>query len=289
MPAMILPQFVSGNKGLSVHEDVKTQLDPRNNYLLVIDDANRISDNYRILVSLLHEDGEGKIKIIATVRDHALHSLANESKNFFSKTINLELLTDQQIRKIIESDDFNIANRNYSDVIVRIAQGNPRLAIMASKVALEKQSLLAFSDVAKVYESYYEGVVQEIDELNDPVFLKTLGLISFFRTIGKDHEDNEFIFSTFEISENDFWEKITVLHGLELVDIYDHSIVKISDQILAMYFFYKVFIRDGILPFERLLITFYEKHGDRFTDMILPGGQYIWFRTCKGKNTHCTR
>ena len=46
--------------------------------------------------------------------------------------------TDEEIKGIIESDSFNIRNFDYQKEIVRIANGNPRFAIMAAKLALEK-------------------------------------------------------------------------------------------------------------------------------------------------------
>jgi hypothetical protein len=271
------------NKGCPIYEDARVYLHKDKDYILFIDDANRATKHFDFLVNLLKEDRTGSIKIIATVRDYAVSIVENSCHDFVYKRIRLTPFTDRQIREILESDDFEIKNRNYSDVIIRIAQGNPRLAIMAAKVAKKKQTLSAFNDVPKLYDSYYNEVVQEINELGDPVFLKVLGIISFFRTIGKDYTNNEEIFTTFKVNEKAFWEKIVTLHQMELVDLFDNEVVKISDQVLGSYFFYKTFIRDGTLDFSDLIKVFYARYQRRFQDVIYPVTNSFGFTHIKEK------
>jgi len=271
------------NKGCPIYEDVRVHLQNKKDYILLVDDANRATKHYEFLTNLLKEDRKGSIKILATVRDYALNIVEDASKNFVYDKIKVNPLSDKQIREILESVDFKITNRAFSDVIVRVAQGNPRLAIMAAKVALEKKDLSAFNEIPKIYDSYYDEVVKEIDELGDIAFLKVLGIISFFKTIGKGYRNNEEIFSAFGITENEFWEKVITLHQMELVDLFDNEVVKISDQILATYFFYKTFIRDGILNFSMLITNFYENQHRRFRDMIYPVTNTFGFEHIKEK------
>ena len=182
------------NKGCPIYEDIRVHLQREKDYILLIDDANRATKHYEFLINLLKEERTGSVKILATVRDYALNIIVDASKNLIYDKIKVSPLSDTQIREILESDDFKITNRIFSDVIVRVAQGNPRLALMAAKVALDKQNLSAFNEIPKIYDSYYDEVVKEIGKLEDITFLKVLGIISFFKTIGKGYRNNEGIF-----------------------------------------------------------------------------------------------
>lgn len=258
------------NKGCPIHEDIRVYLQKEKNYILLIDDANRATKHYQFILNLLKEKRVGKIKIIVTTRDYASNIIEQLSQDYSYCKVTIQPLEDKQIRSILESDDFKIKNREYSDIIVRVARGNPRLAIMAALVALEKQSLSAFNEIPKIYDSYYDRVVKEINELGDITFLKVLGIVSFFRTIGKEYRNNEKIFETFNIAPNEFWEKVIILHQMELVDLYDDEVVKISDQILGTYFFYKIFIKDKVLDLYTLITIFYQDYDRRFKDVFYP-------------------
>jgi hypothetical protein len=269
----INPSYIAtciSNKGCPIEEDIRIHIQTSKDYIIFIDDANRATKHFEFLVNLLKEERTGKVKIVVTVRDYALNTIESISSNFHYGKVKITPLTDKQIREILASDDFKITTTLYSDVIVRIAQGNPRLAIMAAKVALEKQDLSAFNEIPKIYDSYFDTVVKEIEGLGDVTFLKVLGIVSFFKTIGKEYRFNKEIFDAFKIQEEDFWEKIVILNQMELVDLFENEIVKISDQILGTYVFYKTFIRDGILDLSILIINFYDGQQKRFRDVIFP-------------------
>lgn len=258
------------NKGIPIHDDLRVHLDNDSSYLLFIDDANRASPQLSSILPLIHERKDVPLKIVATVRDYAAEDINNRCSNFNLAELKVKPLLDKEILAILESDDFGIKNRDFSDVIVRISQGNPRLAIMAAKVALEKNSLSAFEDIPKLYESYYSEVLNQIESLEDKHLLKILGLIAFFKTLGKEYKLLNEILSTFGISNEEFWQKVILLHELELVDLYENDIVKISDQILGMYFFYRVFMKDKILDLSVLLRHFSDQFFGRLKDLVYP-------------------
>lgn len=275
--------FCITNKGCPVYEDIRTFLQKDRDYLLFIDDANRASKHYEFILNLLKEERTGIVKIIITVRDYALNQIEDSSSNFDYKKIKLSPLNDKEIRKLLQSDDFKIRNQKYLDFIVDIANGNPRLAIMAAKLALEKRSLTVFKDVFKIYEAYFERVIKDIEEFKDINYLKVLGLISFFRIIGKEYAVKQKILDVFKIQENEFWEKTIMLHQMELVDLYENEIVKTSDQILSSYIFYKVFILDGILDFHQLITHFFEENHNKFNDSIYGVVNTFGFKPIKEK------
>src|SRR5690606_14963484 len=86
---------------------------------------------------------------------------------------------------------------------------------------------------------------------------KTLGLLSFFYTIDlKDRDKILKITSDFGIQYDAFIESIYSLNQKELITI-QYEIAKISEQVLAYYFFYKIFIKEELLSFETLLFNYY--------------------------------
>src|SRR5690606_7365247 len=77
------------------------------------------------------------------------------------------------------------------------------------------------------------------------------------------------ILEKFGISYHEFIDTIDSLERLELVEIqFEH--VKIPEQNLATYFFYKAFIKDKTLRFDTLLENYFESNTDRFRDCVIP-------------------
>lgn len=271
------------NKGCPLYEDARLFIHNDDDYILFVDDANRASKHYEVLINLLKEKRNGALKIIATVRNYASNIIEDVSRNFEFKKIIITPLTDTQIRQILKSDYFSIKDTTFIDVIVRVVQGNPRLALMAAKVASKKKDAFAFDEIAKIYDSYYDEAIKEVGELREMSFIKVLGIISFFNTIGKEYESAEKIYSVFEIKKSEFWEIVIKLHQMELVDLFENEVVKVSDQVFAMYFFYKSFIRDGILDFYILLENFYENYQLRFKDVLYPVVETFGFKQIQDK------
>src|SRR6185295_1877055 len=59
------------------------------------------------------------------------------------------------------------------------------------------------------------------------------------------------------------------LDKLELVEIqFDH--VKIPEQNLSTYFFYKAFVKDNLLSFEILLNNYFDSNTNRFKETVIP-------------------
>ena len=147
-----------------------------------MDDANRI-DAFSQITSFYRSVNKGKLKIIITVRDYAYHIIENLCKDFFPKRTDLEKFTDEQIIDIIKSDSFKILNPDYQKEIVRIADGNPRLAIMTSLLAKEKQNIGVLYDVSDLFEKYFSTFINDDGEFADALIIRCLGLIAFFHAI----------------------------------------------------------------------------------------------------------
>lgn len=258
------------NKNTEAYEDLQNNLSTDKDYILLVDDANRAMGNYNFILFLLRSDRKGKIKIVTTVRDYAKDMIEYASKEYNFSALALDIVSDEDIIAILKSEDFNIQNQVYLDKIVLMARGNLRLAIMFAIIARKENTLSSLDDVSQLYELYFQDVYQKIVSKDKSNSLKVLGIISFFRVISKERTDfNNRIFAAFSISEDMFWEQCQVLNQLEIVDLYENEIVKISDQILSTYLCYKIFFDEKILDFGVLIKDFIDNES-KFYDAINP-------------------
>jgi len=276
--------YCISNKNAPLFNDIRTYFNTTENYVILLDDANRQKDHLRSILPILNENRTGEIKVIITVRDYALNIVEEETSQYKTNIINIEKLSDEQITKILESDDIKVLNPKYKDRILIVADGNPRLAIMAAIVAKEKQSLASLSDASEIYDRYFK------DSLSTEVFknkfiLKTLGVMSFFYSIDRTNVKlHDRILKVFNIDFIQFNESIDALERLELVETsLDNNVVRISEQVLSTYFFYTVFLKNKELDFSIILDNFFTTHPQRIKDTLIPANQAFGY-----KNIHNT-
>tara|TARA_R110002049_G_scaffold302133_1_gene494739 strand:+ start:1114 stop:4860 length:3747 start_codon:yes stop_codon:yes gene_type:complete len=275
--------YVIAKKDVDIFEDLKIQLRPDKDYILLIDDANRQLPNLRQIFGIFKENRTGKLKLVITVRNYALVDIRSCSIEFVSETIDIPKFTDEEIIDILKSDSFGIINHKYQKKIVEIADGNPRLAIMGARVALEKQSDFLFGDVSDLFETYFSSFSMDFNLFEKPELLKALGLVSFFFTIERENKESvQKLLSIFEIDYYTLNEAIEELHKRELVEVqYNH--IRISEQVMATYFFYVVFIRDNHLSFEKLLFNYFDSHKFSFKEALYPSSHSFGYENVFAK------
>jgi hypothetical protein len=271
------------NKEANVYEDLRIHLQGNRNCILFVDDANRQLVNLKQILGIFREYPQGKFKLLLTVRDYAYNELIGYFSDYGPESLHLNKFTDEEITAIIKSDSFNIKHPTYQDKIVRLADGNARLAIMAARLANIKQQEFLIGDVSELYDTYFGKFLKDLEIFNNETLLKTLGLISFFNTV--DRSNKEFIeklLTDFGLKYVEFNEAINILENKELVEVrYDH--VRISEQILGTYFFYRVFIKDSLLSFEKLLNNYFPDRSDRFIETVIPSNNTFGYLNVRNK------
>lgn len=269
-------------KNHTLLDDLFQYLDTNEDYILFVDDANRI-DAFNQIVGFYRASRKGNLKVIITVRDYAFSEVARLCLEFKPVRIDIFKLTDEQLVDVLKTDSFNILNTEYQREIVRIADGNPRLAIMAALLAKEKQSIYALSDVSDLFDSYFSTFIKDYGEFDKSLNIKCLGLIAFFYTLPyKKRELMDRILENYDINYFDFIEAIDNLDRLELVEVqFEH--VKISEQNLSTYFFYKTFIKDEVLSFDVLLERYFMENEKRFKDCVIPANNTFGYNNVMGK------
>lgn len=262
--------YAIAKKDVDIFEDLRIQLSVDKDYLLLIDDANRQLSNLSQILGVFKEDRRGNIKIIITVRNYALNDIHKLTNDLGKHIVNIKKFKDEEILQLVSSDSFKILNSKYQKKIVSISDGNARLAVMAAILANKKQTEFLWGDVSDLFDSYFDKFISDFDLFENRTVLKVLGIISFFYTVSRNNKSFiDSLVRLFDIDYYDFNEAIEELHKRELIEV-QFSHARISEQVMAIYFFYKVFIKDNILSFSTLLNNFFPDWKVRFKDSIIP-------------------
>ncbi|GLI06236.1 hypothetical protein YDYSG_22660 [Paenibacillus tyrfis] len=261
--------FCIQSNRLPIYEDLKVFLETPRKYLLLIDDANQISGLQHVLQYLRKYKLGYDVKIVMTVRDYARQATIHDVRDFtIPELCTIGTFSDEEIKKLLEVN-LQILNSNYLDKIVRIAEGNARLAIIAGKLAVETQSLLSIKDATQLYEGYYGKFIKYNIFDQDRDLCAVAGIIAFLTVINLEQLENLMpVLEKLNISNNSFIKCAYRLHELELVDIYNDKAAKISDQCLGNYLLSYVFIKKRVIPLSVMLKACFGKYRLRVINAI---------------------
>lgn len=261
--------FCLFNKSQSLYDDLKTYFSAAGDYLILADDANRLSSLEHIFRLTRENRTNCRIKIIVTVRNYAFGKIKNAAHDYPSKEIiSIEPLKNDQIKELVSSE-FGIKNHRYLHRIKEIAKGNPRLAVMAGEVAKRENKFESIVDATKLYDEYFGSIDNELNNAGNENLLKVAGIIAFFGALDRSQAERfAEIAESFGINEDELWQAAMTLHKLEVADLYENEVAKISDQVLATYLSYKVFFRDELLDLSILLKNYSQSY--RFNDAVFP-------------------
>lgn len=261
------------NRGVDIFDDIKSYFgDESKRYLVFIDDVNRIHTALEYLQGYYGDQLQnGDIKIIATVRDYAKEKIFQLlPTKLQTSEFELNVLNDASIKLIVENE-YHITNPLYLERIIDIAKGNPRLALMAASVVKENENLESIYDVTSLYDEYFSHIKDDLEVFNQDGFLLAITIVSFFRTVDKSNTDQvELLEKVFGISINDLWKYIEELHHLEIFDLYENEVVKVSDQILSTYLFYKIVFVDQKIKIDIFIEHFFPRYKARFVEVLNP-------------------
>ena len=261
---------IYNREGISLYNDLKDYFSADGNYLIFIDDANLISELQHIL-RLLSENSEHKnYKIIVTVRDYALETIKTKAKGYDYEEIILQPFDGKKLKTLL-AKEFQITKPIYVERIEKISEGNPRIAVMAAEIAKKANRLDSIYNVFEIYDEYFSSISKDLSSFENQNLLKVAGLLSFFKVINfQNAELLEKIETSFGLSATEIFESAVELNKMEVADFYEDEVIKISDQILATYLFYKTFFKEDLLKFSVLLNDFFERHRSLLIDSFYP-------------------
>lgn len=252
------------SNALPIYEDLKVFINRPGNYFLFVDDANQLSGLHHVIRFTTMKQEGFNVKILITVRDYAYQKVINDVQKITSyKTIKLNTFTDDEIKKLLETS-LGILNQYYHERIIRIAEGNARIAILAGKVATNSNRLDSINDVSQLYEDYYGSFLE--DNLlfpNNDVTI-TAGIVAFLEAIHLDHIDAFLpILQEKGINRAGFIENIRTLHDQEIVDVCNDKAVRFSDQCLSNYLLKYVFFDRKLISLSEMIKACFQKHKER--------------------------
>lgn len=256
--------FVIKNNNLQLYDDLVSVIEEGKNYLVLVDDANELSELRHVLDYLSKAAIKSRYisKLILTVRDYARKQVMQSVKYFIQpKIIKISTFSDEDICKLMETC-YGITNPVYTERIVAIAEGNARLAMLAGKLVADSEDLVTIRDVSDLYHIYYGKQLNALIESN--IGEISAGIIAFIQAINLKYlEKLAPIFEVARISSSDFESNLKLLHRAEIVDLYNNDAVRISDQSFSNFLIKYVFIEKKIIPLSTMIETCFQINKNR--------------------------
>ena len=257
------------NRGVNIYDDLMAYFKVEDEkFLIFIDDVNRIHQALGYLLNSFNKKiTNSQIKIVATVRDYAKDIIEKVPSNISCSVIEIQSMDNISVSEII-SKNFKNIDSAYKEKILNISQNNPRMAFMACKIA-QNGSFDAVNNTYDLYKEYFKSADNDINIFGDIDIGKIVAIAAFFRVIDRQNDKQvEVIKQAFELDIVAIWDKIEKLHRYEIFDMYENSVVKVSDQILASYLFYKTVFVDKSLKISSFIVNFFPNHSGKIRDVL---------------------
>lgn len=247
--------------GQELYNDVKKALDNDKKYIIFIDDINNLN-GIQSIIDLIITNKNENIKILATVRDYLLDEVMKKIKVCIEPSVFvLNKMEDSEIISILENT-YNVKNTDWQQKILKISNGNPRLAIM-SFISVRDGKIDSLNSVYDVFKNYYEDIFNQ--KKLSQYEINILFYISLLSPISTSNEIVKKIFNDLQIYDINVFKK---LRDIELIDYYNEDALKICDQNFANYLIYKYLIIDKIIKISNLLKQIYPNFISRFINII---------------------
>lgn len=242
-------------------------------YIILFDDANKSVQNLYYLLEFIQKPKPSKLKVVITSRDYVKQDVLKRLSNSIYKEIIVGKLNDKEIGEIVLKALPNL--QFYPDIkrkIIDLAKGNPRVALMATYSVTPDAETNYLNSPVQLYEKYFEKIAEEIEAFSKKITLQTLAIVAFFGRLDRNNKDlKEKLQKEFNIDWNDLWVTILDLHRNEVLDVYADEIVKVSDQVLATYAFYKCFIdnKSAVIEYAKWILTFIKDYSHRIKNTLI--------------------
>lgn len=265
--------IVIQSSGVSLWDDYQHLFLPGKQHIILFDDANKSINNLNYLLSKIEASQSYSVKVIVTSRDYVKKQVSVTLDSYLYKEFNIPEFKDEEIGEIILAALPNL--KYHSDIkrkIVDLAKGNARVALMATYSVTPDSETNYLNSPVLLYEKYFKKISEDIGIFNNPIILKSLAIVSFFGVLDRNNEELKTILSNkFDIDWNELWTAIMELHNSEILDVYSNEIVKVSDQVLATYAFYKCFIYDksSVINYAEWIANFIEKFSNRIRATLI--------------------
>lgn len=145
---------------------------------------------------------------------------------------------------------------------------------MAAKIAADSDTLQSINDVSEIYDAYFLSVRKDFASrggIDNQSLLKVAAIVSFFYSVDrKDRNQMALVATVAGMSEDEVWGLVKELHEIEVLDLYEDEIARVSDQVLSTYMSYLSLVREKTLDFGVLLRFLFPIYKRRFVDILNP-------------------
>lgn len=274
------------NRSGDISHDLLLEIDETENPIVFFDDANGIPQLKQVIEDLAGLNR--KIKMIFSVRNYAkpiVLGIISQFKKMNYDELCVSKLENTSIKNIIESN-YGIINPKYQERIITIANGNSRLAVIASeKILKNSNSVSLWNDSASLLNDYYSEIIKTNSQLDYENNKKILCVLAILEKIDLQNEkEMKLICSFIGVSHDDFIDKVFSLYRFEILDIYLNRVVRVSDQCLKDYFIYDGFIKSKFFSLKEFVKSFFYSYRKRVINSINmlvsvytsePGNEYL--------------
>ena len=265
--------IVIQSSGVSLWDDYQHLFSVGKQHIILFDDANKSINNLNYLLSKLENSKSYSAKLIITSRDYVKKQVSISLDNYPYKEFNIPEFKDEEIGRIIVGALPNLQYHNeIKRKIIDLAKGNARVALMATYSVTPDSETNYLNSPVLLYEKYFKKISEEIGIFNNPIILKSLAIVSFFGVVDRNNQElQKTLTIKFSIDWNELWSAFIELHNNEILDVYSTEIVKVSDQVLATYAFYKCFIDENaaVINYAEWITTFIEKFSTRIRSTLI--------------------
>ena len=246
------------NNNLSLYQDLVSATETPGKYMFFVDDANELADLNQILQYTTQKQKGYEVKIILTVRDYVKMKVIEAVKQYrLPRVIELSPFSDEEL-KLFLNENLNIFNTDYIKQIIRIAEGNPRIAYMAGKLASKFQDFSMIQNAYDIYDQYYRKYVEESFG-NDEELCITAGILSILNCVLLDDlSPLQDLLKAHGMTIELFKMKVRQLSSLEFVEIHLEQVATLSDQCLSNYMLYYVFFQKKLMCLSMVLEICYK-------------------------------
>jgi hypothetical protein len=271
-----LPVFVIRDNHQNVWMDVQRLKRKEQKFVLLIDDADRQLPLVKQIITLIKSSSSrDEIQLLLTVRSIAKRDLEDCLQTIGWREVRLAGPTEDSIRRMVSGAPYNISDEAVIRRIIQVSHNNARFAMMVARLAKDDPSVLRTGKIGDIYRAYYQRYIQNIEELNAPAYVRVLGLLAIFRVVRMDADSKATfaaLLSFVGMSRKEFLNCVAGLEKRELVER-EYEVVKMDDQHLRAYYFYRAFMEDCLLDFGNLLTQFYYPTDRRFRNAVYAASE----------------
>ena len=252
-----------------VKKSIKTALELDKKYLIFVDDINNLREISSFMDCVITNKNEN-IKVVATIRDYLLKGFLLKMKEVIEPDVyNLGEMEDNDIIHILEKS-YNVTNKSWQKQILKISNGNPRIAIMATQAALNG-NIESLNSVLDVFKNYYDKVIEQ-----NKLSKKQIKILFFISLLSPFSIKNEDIIKSLKKLKIYDIPEYKSLRDLELIELFNDEAIKICDQNFANYIVYEYLIERKDIKVSDLLVELYPKFISKFIAAINMINSYFW-------------